>query len=46
MEFHRAEETITEGYREAMTQLKERGKDAVKGILPEDSFSGRMDEGN
>ena len=46
LEFYRAEETITQGYREAMTQLKEKWKDADKRDLPEDSLSGRTEDGN
>ena len=46
LEFHRAEEAIAEGYREAMTQFKERWKCAVKKDLPRDIFSGRTDDGN
>ena len=40
LEFHRAEEAIAEGYRETMTQLKERWKCAVKRDLPRDIFFG------
>jgi len=46
LEFHRAEETIVEGYREAVKQLKERWKGAVKKKLPKDSLSGRTKNGN
>jgi len=46
MEFHRAQEAINEGYREAMTQLNERWKGAVKRDLPRDSLSGRTEDGN
>lgn len=34
MEFHRAEEAITEGYRATMSQLKQSRKGAAKGELP------------
>jgi len=46
MEFHRAEEAIAEGYREAMTQFKQRWKGAVKSDLSKDSLLGRMGNGN
>ncbi len=46
MEFHRAEEAITEGYRETMAQLKERWKDVAKRDFPEDSLLGKMEDRN
>jgi NTE family protein len=46
LEFHRAEEAIAEGYREAMTQFKQRWKGAVKNDLSKDSLLGRMGNGN
>ena len=46
MEFHRAEEAVAEGYREAMTQFKQRWKGAVKSDLSKDSLLGRMGNGN
>lgn len=46
LEFHRAEETITEGYREAITQLKEKCKGTLKKNLPKNSLSGGTEGGN
>jgi NTE family protein len=46
LEFHRGEEAIAEGYREAMTQFKQRWKGAVKSDLSKDSLFGRMGNGN
>ncbi len=46
LEFHRAEEAIAEGYREAMAQIKEGWKCAAKRDLPRDILSGKTDEGN
>jgi NTE family protein len=46
LEFHRAEEAIAEGYREAMVQLKERWKCAAKRDLPGGFLPGRTEDGN
>ena len=46
LEFHRAEEAITEGYREAITQLEERWMGAVKRDVAQDSVSRRMEDGD
>jgi NTE family protein len=46
LEFHRAEEAIAEGYREAMVQLKERWKCAAKRDLPGEFLPGRTKDGN
>ncbi|WP_155313737.1 patatin-like phospholipase family protein [Desulfosarcina ovata] len=46
LEFHRAEETIAEGYREAMRQLKEKWGCAAKRDLPGDFLPGRTEDGN
>ncbi len=46
LEFHRAEEAIAEGYREAITQLEERWMGAVKRDVAQDSVSRRMEDGD
>ena len=46
LEFHRAEEAITEGYREAITQLEERWMGTVKKDVAQDSVSRRMEDGD
>jgi len=46
LEFHRADEAIAEGYREAMAQIKERWKCAAKRDLPGGFLPGMTKDGN
>ena len=46
LEFHRADEAIAEGYREAMAQIKERWKCAAKRDLPGGFLPGRTEDGD
>lgn len=46
LEFHRADEAIAEGYREAMAQIKERWNCAAKRDLPGGFLPGKTEDGN